>query len=405
MSDDYEPSIEMPATAEPEAAPEPAPAKVGEIPPDAVDDGTGPRAPRGRSAANRAMFAAIVAKGGVGEEAELEPMGTEPAPAAPAPAPVAPAVASAPAAPPPGLPELPALPLPAAPAPAAAVAPAPDLTAREAELAAREAALAERERLLPDRAALAERPADAVMDWFKSVHGITDPGELRVAIGDLITELSERGLEVKLPEEVKTGLESRKAVRSVKAYKASLEQREQKLSEAAKAQAKAAEEQRAKVEEQRAVDAYVANIAQLIAPAKEQHRFLHDPEVTGGMPAAAIVYEVLKAQRELGHKPDLAAAAEHANNYYKQRAIAEAKRAAHLQSLLAPAAPAPVAAPAAPAKPATSPGAAPGPAATKPAPAKPADWDPSDLPMDRQQRRQASLKAITARVKAAQGTT
>lgn len=423
MDDDYEAAIESPAatTADPADAGTPAapdtaaPAKADTTADEAVDDpSAGPRYQRVRSAASRAMFKAIVAQGGVGEADELEPAipnkaSPDAAPAAPAHQPTAAALKPAsppaasspvtPVAPPPGLPALPSMPLAAIPTTATIAPPDPKHAEREAALAAREAAVVEREKLLPDRQALAERPAETVINWV--LDGITDPAERKMALTDLVTELSERGLEVTLPPELKTAIESRKGLRSLKAYKATLDQREAKLKEQTEAQTKAQQAAAAAAAQEQQVTAYIANIDQLIAPAKEQHRFLHDLKVTGGAPAAAIVYAVLEEQQRLGQKPDLATATEYANNFYKSRAESAAKEAAYFASLFAPPAPA---APAAAAKLATSPGGAPGPAPTKPAVPAPATpvLDPSDLPVtDRQERRHASRRAIAARIRTA----
>lgn len=236
---------------------------------------------------------------------------------------------------------------------------------------------------------------------MRDVHGITDEGELKTALTDFITEASERGLGVKLPDEVKAAMESRKALRSVKAYKADLTREQQKLADQRAAAEKQANEARAAEEAKQRDVAYVNRIAELIAPAAAQHKFLHDPEVTGGLAPQVIVYEVLKEQQRLGQKPDLATATEYANNYYKAQAEAAAKKAAHFQSLLAPAAAAPAVAPA---PTAAAPGGVPGPTPqpTK-TPAPTVEWDPADLPMDRQQRRAQSLKLLRERQKAANG--
>lgn len=447
MSDDYEPAIE-PGSNDAEASVESAPvehrespaaaaeaaAKIGEAQPDdeAAGPQPGPKSPRVWSDKSRALFRNVVKQTAgkpVGDD--LEPMehtpaapakappaprpssaspagGTQPSPA-PAPAASQPSQPAAPVAPPPGLPELPDLPLPASPEPAqpAAAAPDPKHAEREAAIAAREAELAAREKLLPDRRALIENPGDALISWVKDTYGITDDGELKTAVADLITDLSVKGLKIGVPDEHITGMQSRKATRVVKVYTADIDKRERALSAKQAEQEKAAKEQAAKAEAAQQEAAYVARLGELIAPAAAQHKFLHDPEVTGGLNPAAVVYEVLKEQKRLGQKPDLATATKYADDYYRSQAEALSKRAAKIQSLLGTAAPAvapaqPAAKPAAPAPAASaSPGGAPGPAPTpaaKPEPER--EWDPSDLPMDRQQRRQQSLAAIVARNKA-----
>jgi hypothetical protein len=316
--------------------------------------------------------------------------------------------------PPPGLPELPDLPLPAEPAPAPAAAPAtpdPKHAEREQAFAAREAALAEREKLLPDRRTLVEKPADAVIGWLADTYGITDPAELKTAVADLITEMSAspKGLGIGVPGEHMAGAQSRRATRVVSTYARDVDAREKAL------QAKQAEAEkttaaaRAKDEAARQEQAYVARLGEVIAPTAMQFKFLHDPEVTGGLNPAAVVYEVMKEQKKQGGKPDLATALKFADDYYRSQAEALAKRAAKIQSLLAPAAPAaaqPAAKPAAPAPAAAaSPGGAPGPAPTpaaKPEPTTPAR-DPSDLP-DRRSSRAATLAKLRARAGAQPNT-
>ncbi len=430
--DDFEPAVtdtttdaESGAESEPvvkRAAAAPAVEKIGTPPGEDDTSGieAGPRAPRVWSEKSRAMFRNVVKQVQAGEvdtAGDLEPMvHTSPQAAAARPAAVAPSQATpgpsldaaaaaaapvapaAPVTPPPGLPALPDLPLPAVPTPEPA--PDPKHAEREAALAAREAAIAEREKIWPDRTAVAERPAATFVNWLREAHGITDDAEMKTALTDFVTELSEIGLGVKLPDEVKAAMESRKALRSVKAYKNELTREQAKLAADRAAAEKQAAEARAADEAKQRDMAYVNRIAELIAPAAAQHKFLHDPEVTGGLAPQMIVYEVLKEQQRLGQKPDLATATEYANNYYKAQAEATAKKAAHFQSLLAPAAPAPAAAPA---KAATSPGGAPGPAPTTPATPPAPEWDPADLPMDRQQRRAQSLALLRARQKQANG--
>lgn len=439
-ADEYEPALESTLTAEAgvesdpvqkrTAAPSPAavaaaemPEKIGEP---AGDDGpskieAGPKMPRRWSDASRALFRNVV-KQAAGEPIadDLQPMEHKPAaakvsvPAAPVAAapPTKPQVAAPapePTTPPPGLPELPDLPLTVlevAPPPAAP--PDPKHAERESAIAAREAALVEREKLLPDRRALIENPGDAMIGWLKDTYGITDDGDLKTAVADLITDLSVRGLKIGVPDEHVNGMQSRKATRVVKVYAADVDKRERALADRTAAQEKAAAAATAKETAKQQEAAYITRLGELIAPAATQHKFLHDEDVTGGLKAAAIVYEVLKEQKRLGQKPDLATATKYADDYYRSLAEAHVKRTAKFQTLLSPAAraaapPMPAAKPVATGPvPSASPGGAPGPAPTpeaKPSPER--AWDPSDLPMDRQQRRQESLAKIVATAKAA----
>lgn len=439
MSDleDYEPAIEptsnnaetsvesapsgkgAAAAAEAEAAAGAPVAKIGTPPGEddaAAGPEPGPRRQRVWTGKSRALFQQLAAKGGVGADAaeDLQPMEHAPAKpavatAAPAPAPVpaaaptpvapppAAAPPAAPVAPPPGLPELPDLPLPAdlAAPPTPAAAPDPKIAERETALAAREAALVEREKLLPDRRALVEDPAGATIAWLKDTYGITDDGDLKMAVADLITDLSMKGLKIGVPDEHVNGMQSRRATRVVKAYASEVDKRERALRDREAKQAADAETARTKQTVAQQEAAYVTRLGELIAPAAAQHRFLHDPEVTGGLQPAAIVYEVLKEQKRLGQKPDLATATKYADDYYRAQAEQYAKRASRFQSLLAPAASA-AAQPAAPAPAAVaSPGGAPGPAPTPAAKPEP-QRDPSDLP-DKRAARAASLAKIRER--------
>lgn len=403
----------------------------------------GPRAPRVWSGKSRALFRQLAAKGGVGAAMadDLEPMEhtpaapAKPAPAAQpaaapaaAPAPAAtpaappPSPASAPVTPPPGLPDLPDLPLPAETAtPAAAPAPDPKHAEREQQLAAREAALAEREKLLPDRRALIENPEDAVISWLADTYEITDPGELKTAVADLITGMSKsaKGLGIAVPDEHVNGKNSRQATRVVKTYASEVAKREQALKEREERAAKEAETSRAKQTAAQQEAAYVGQIGERLAAARDQFPFLHDADLTNGQEPARIVYEVMKEQRKQANdwaaanpgkpvpkelQPSLATATKFADKYYRDQAEAIAKVAMRHQSRLgvaaptaAPAQPAtPAAKPAAPAPAASaSPGGAPGPAPTPAAKPEP-QRDPSDLP-DKRAARAATLAKIRGR--------
>lgn len=425
MSDDYEPAITDTATDVAGAestittrAPEAANAPVLQ----AGEAGDNPAAPPGRDArgprvvsdATRAMLRSIAAKAAKAEASELAgvaddlvPMEAEPAVAIPAPKAVA--------APAPVVPVAPAQP-PAAPAPAPVAAPAIDVgkaaleqhgvqleaqaaaaQAREDAIVAREAALAEREKLLPDRSAVAERPAATLVAWLKESQGITGDDEMKSALSDLIAEMSEIGLGAKLPPDFKDGLESRKAVRAMKAWKAE-NTREQRL----------AAEQRAAADKQAAAEREKQDIAQrerqavaqvstlLTDPAvREQYRFLLDREVIGDADPAAIIIDVVKEQMKAGHEADWRVAAKYADDYFRTQAETTAKKAVKLQSLLSPK---PAAAPAAvaPATVAKSPSGAPGPApTTQPEPTPTTDDD--EPAMDRRDRRGAERRRLFAK--------
>lgn len=420
MADEYEPAVTETTTdvdgaesapiVKREPASAAAPNQEAESP---LTEG-GPRAQRVVSDKVRAMFKDIAAKAAAsdGPGDELVPMEAAHSPPAAAvevaagtsasPAPTA-AATAAPVATPPAAPLAPPLPVPSAPDVGKAAAEQAKLLAelREKQLAEREAKIVEREKLLPDRAALAERPGSAVIAWMRDTLGITDDGEMRTALADLVTDLSETGLGVKLPDEVKTPLEARRAARSYKAYKADMQRREQALVDARTAQEKTARDEQAKAksaDDERKAVAWVES--KLSDPTiKAAHKFLHDTELTGGMAPAAVVIEVVKEQLKAGQAADWAAAARYADDYFKSQAEATTKKAAYLQSLLAPATPAPAVAPAPKAAPA--PGGASGPAPRTPAPTPAPVEDDADSPLDLRDRRRQSLRKIVAKHKAA----
>lgn len=403
MSDEYMPAISMPTESEappPIAASQPVP----DIEPGAVDSpDESPRAQRVISDKTRAMFRQIaerVSKEGMEVVSDdLVPMGQdEAAPAARAPA-AAPAAVATPNL---ALPVL-NLPPPAQPQQDAARTledqrRALAIELREKEIEARSALLAEREKTLPSRERLAESPAETITSWLRDTFGAVDDNELKTLVSDVMSEVSEKMLGAKLPEDIKAQLEGRRAVRSVKAYKASLDAREKSLADQRTAQEKTAREDQEKRDAQAQDQVRVKHIGDALAPHSGTFRFLHDPVVTGGLAPGVIVNEVYKEQERqfragtTTQQPDLAAAARFADDYYKAQAEAAAKRAGHFQTLLAPAAlVAPVV------KPAISPGAVPGPTAKTPATTQAIDADPSDTgPMDRQERRRQSLAKLRA---------
>lgn len=422
--DGYEPALDSTTTAEASSESEPlvkrtaaspsaaaeVTAKIGAVPDD-TDVELGPRAPRVRSDKSRAMFRDLVAKVQAGEAdiaGELEPMTHEKPPVAAAPAAAAaPASATPPDAPPPLVAAAAAAPLPIAaappPPPPPPLPPVVDTSAhdaREQALTAREAALTAREKQLPSRSDLIDKPGVTLGAYLRDVFGATDDGEYKDVLTDIVTELSETALGVKLPSEVKTAMESRKALRSLKAYKADMTRQQETLAEQRAAAEKQAVTDREAAETASRERQATAQVAQLLAdPAtKASLPFLHDQELVGEMSPAEVVIAVVKEQLKQGQKADWQSAARYANDHYKAQAEAIAKKSARLQTLLAPATPTPAVAPA---KAATSPGGVPGPAPTTPTTPALVEWDPSDLPMDRQQRRAQSLAKLVADRKAA----
>lgn len=425
-NDDYEPAITETASDAPgaestletrsEAAASAPVLQAGEAGDDPTKPpGAEPRGQRVISDRTRAMFKAIAESAAKAEAADpagvaddLVPMtADDPPPASAAPAAVAPppiaavtppAVAAvAPAVQPVALPDV-----GKAAAEQARLLAEASAQRREAEFTAREAAISEREKLLPTNADLIERPGATLAAMLRQAYGGVEGDELRDILTDVVTELSETGLGVKLPAEVKTAMETRKALRSVKSYKADLTRQQKSLAEQRAAQDKAVTEAREAAETaQREVQA-TRQVSQLLAdPAQRAElRFLHDSELTGVADPAGIVIEVIKEQIAAGQKADWQSAARYANDYFKSQAEAAAKKAAHLQTLLAPATHVAV-----PAKAATPPGGLPGPSPKTQQPPTPqatsvdAPESSEDSAVDRRDRRAAQLRALSRKHK------
>lgn len=246
----------------------------------------------------------------------------------------------------------------------------------------------------PDRTAWIERPGATMMEHLRELYGTTDESELKDVLTDLVTEISEQGLGVKLPPDIKTAMESRKAVRAVKAYKADLTREQQRIAEQrakAEADAKAAREAaEAAANERQALE----KVSGLVKQHADSFPFLHEQT-----DPASIVWEVIKEQhtRAPDQPVDWRAAAQLAEDYFKTQAEETVRKAERLRPKLNPTAPA-----TAPARAAAtaSPGAAPGPAAKpqpKPAPEPEttATIDEESLqPMDRHERRAAQARAL-----------
>lgn len=254
----------------------------------------------------------------------------------------------------------------AAPAPVAApVGPAPEVAAQAAqahaaeimaraeaqrlegehaqrvkELEAREARLAAREKLLPDRTALAERPGEALASLLRNALGLTDKddAELKDAISDLVTEASMQHLGVTLPDEVKTKLEARKALRSVKAYRLDLDRKEAEMTATREAHLKAdkdAVEQREAADRERKA---ISLVRELVGGTKESHPFIHAAGELGLVEdPSAVVVELIRAQRARGESADWQAAVKLANDHFRPKVEAAVKRSASLSTLLNPA--------------------------------------------------------------------
>lgn len=302
------------------------------------------------------------------------------------------------------------IPVPTPPVmPAAPATPDPAIAERTKQMDAREAALAEREKLLPDITALIERPGATLAAWLKTVYQVADDSEMEAVIQDVTAELSEVGLKTKLPDQFKSALESRKAARAVRALRSDIGRREQALVAERAATEKEAAEAKAAIELQQSEATAAERMHAAVAPAKDQLAFLHDPELTDGLTAGFVVWQIVKRQNEIAEewklknpgyqlpedlKPNVERAAKIGNDYYKGKAEALTKKADAIKPKLSPA-------PAKPTAAVASPGATPGPVA-KPQPAarvvqeQAADED-VDHPMDRRDRRAAGARALFAK--------
>lgn len=309
------------------------------------------------------------------ESNELEPMTQdEPVPALTAqpavpPAPRAPADARAPL---PGLPAPKAAPEPA-PSPVSSAAAAAEILAkaeaarqrqeyesklkdfesRSAEkerlLAEKEKTLAEREKTLPSRRELVERPAAALSSYLKQTYGITDDAELKEVLSDIVTEVSEAALGIKLPSDVKNGLESRKALRSVRVYGAELSAREAALEARREAETKAAQAEAERMTAAAADAAAVRHIHERVASTKDTHPYLHALAALGVTDNPAdIVVEMCRRQKAETGQIDWQKAVDLANEHYRPTVEAAIKAAESLRPRISPSTPAAVPKPAVP---------------------------------------------------------
>lgn len=193
------------------------------------------------------------------------------------------------------------------------------LTAREAQLEAREKA---RERY-------AEKPGETIRDLIKDWAGIDSDDDLKDEIADLITELSAVGLGLPVPEQHKARAESRKALRSVKQYKAELAKLEA-------ARTTAAEQAQQEARERMAVEGLAAELKPIAS--KFPHLMAEDDP-------AGIVWDVIKQKHKRDNTvPTWEECAELAEQHFKKKNDAYLAKRRHLLAPTAPTAPVVVAA-------------------------------------------------------------
>lgn len=218
-----------------------------------------------------------------------------------------------------------------------------DHEGRVKDLEAREARLAAREKLIPDRAAFAERPGAALATMLRNALGLgeKDDAELKEAISDLVTEASMEHLGVTLPDEVKTKLDARRALRTVKAVKQDVARQQEELAAQREAGAKAdreAGEQRERADNERKA---ITLVRELVGGTKDSHPFIHAAGELGIIEdPTAVVVELIRAQRARGEPADWQAAVRLANDHFRPKVEAAVKKSATLSALLNPAAPA-----------------------------------------------------------------
>lgn len=237
-----------------------------------------------------------------------------------------------------------AMPVPAAPlaptvAQPATVPPAPSLdpsvlelrerlTAKEAQLVERESALTAREAasdIEKHRDAYIDRGAGAIVDLIKSWNGEMTPEDFQSEIADLITGLSSGVLGVQLPADVRAQMESRRAVKTVRAHTAKLSKREAEI----EAKQRAATEADTRV---RAIHALGGELAKPEVSA--QFKFLAAEDN-----AAEIIFDVVESQlKRDGTMLQWTEAAKRANEYLETKwRAAYDKRASLLSTSPAPA--------------------------------------------------------------------
>lgn len=188
------------------------------------------------------------------------------------------------------------------------------LELREKALGEREAALVKREQAADTRDKARERylekPADTIRDLIKDWTAAESDDDVREEIADLITELSAGVLGLSVSPEVKLRADSRKAIRTVRAYKADEVKRE----------AARAKEQEKHLESQRDETGLrvLSNVLPQAKDDKGTHKF---PYLMSEDNPHAIVWDVIKTQfaRE-GVQPDWEAAAKLADDYFRDQA-------------------------------------------------------------------------------------
>lgn len=256
------------------------------------------------------------------------------------------------------------------------------ITAREAEIAAREKSGTTLESM---RDKYADNPSATFRDLIKTLTGVED-ADLKDEVMDLVVLLSEDVLGVPASKEVKLAVDAKRAVRTVKQYKADQAKREAEAAKKATATEAAARQTQL---ERQAIDGIAAHLPSL--GDKFPHLMAEDAP-------HEIVWSVITEQRKRSPDPDnfvpdLAGAIALANNHFQAQ---HEKQRQKLSRLPTPATK--------PALGVSTQGAAQSRAArsltnatTAPlAPAAPVD---SDEPYDKHKARRASMSRVAAAIK------
>lgn len=329
MSDEYE-AADM-GEQEPESPTGEAPAASDTDDGDEWEAASGEAQPvaRGRrshviSDKTRALFkdaSASIRKQMTEDEAELYELPTD-EPATPAPASPAGTTGQQPA------------PVLASPATAPAVAPAPSLdpqvqqrlaevSARAAELDAREKAIADRE-MRGDMAKLHEVYLDkgyapAMVELVKQWTGASTDAELADEIADLVTELSGHSLGAAVPQDIRARLDSKRALKSVKAHQSRLDKRESELAA-----------QRQKSDEEQQIHRVVGLLNSEVTKPEHAKTF---PFLAAEQNAGELIYETVDAQlKRDGTSLSWTDAAKRVNDYLETKWREAYGKRAHLFS-------------------------------------------------------------------------
>lgn len=229
--------------------------------------------------------------------------------------------------------------MPAAGAPQPAVSPSPQTTPPPApsldpgvqqakaayesklgDLAAREQAVIAREKsadALAFRDTYAERPIHALKDQLTKLGIVTTDDEWKDEVADLVTALSGEVLGVQLPQEVRNKIEAKRALRAVKAQRASIQEREQLLD-------RQRQEAQAQLERSRAVESLGKELS------KDEHATQYPWLTAEDNPGEIVVDVIMTRHGKDGTVMKWQDAAKLANEYLQNQATAYHQKRRHL---------------------------------------------------------------------------